>query len=1104
MKQILVFFCLLFSMVGLSTCSAGNDINKLRVNNLDTPVGIDQTPRFSWVVTAQERGEYQTAYEIEVVDEQGAEVWISGKVTSADSYQIAYNGKELKSKSAYRWRVRIWYQDDQPSEWSTWHTFETAMLSENDWKARWIKADKTEEKSDAVHVDIAFNNSVPTRFIRMDVQKLGLPVTTEGNKYRLQLSEIKVLDAEGNNLAHGKKVTISPEEKLPASWRAENLTDGNILNTSFLGATTTAQDTQTPSIPCYVEIDLGEEKDVNGVVIYPRFDMPAESDATLCANFPKDFTISVKRNNSSAWHTEYTAKDFPTPAFMVPLNPNLTAFGSSFTLSKPISKARMYASGAGHFELRINGKRVTDHVLEPGESHFPKTVLYATYDVTGLLKEGRNAVIAFVAGAQYHNPKMARYQKLTNDFGPLRFIGQLEVEYADGTTQTFASDESWKYTEKTPYTFCSWYGGEDYDANIATQESLQEGIDSWRNAVLCTEAIGKLTAQYYQPTDVVETWHPVSVKAINNGDYLLDFGQNFAGQYEFTLKGEKGQTIQMWPAELLNAQGSIDQSEIGTPVYDQYTFSGEANGETWGPTLVYHGFRYLLVKGLDKAPATDQFTAKRIRLGVEQTGSFSCSNNLLNKTHTLIVRSIASNLYNSLTDCPHREKLGWLEVPQLLYNSLTYNFDLAAWMPKIAMDTRDSQHDNGYICNVAPGFYQLDDFWGNDPSWGGSTILIPYRSYLTYGDVQTLKDQYQTMKKLMSYYQTRSSGNLVDIKTLGDWGAYDTRTSVKFTINCTYYALAKAMAEIAAIVGQSTDANYYKILANRIQAAINKEFYHSKGYYDNNTQASNAMALYYGIVDSRNRTKVLNSLVQCVKDANYHLTTGEVALKPLFMSLAENGYNDIVYKMATAEDMPSYGYFVRQGATSLPEFWDMRASQNHCMMGHLDEWFYSHLGGIRNEGLAYDSITIEPYFASDLSWVKARMNTVRGVVAVEWEKSDDNNILLNVNVPFGAKASVIVPNIFHVTEKGGGLEDTNGIQGVVQGTEHLCISLSSGSYKFQMNVRTDQIDNNIKGNQNLTSQSLIYNMKGQVVGSGDSSLKNGIYVRRGKKWAHVR
>lgn len=1104
MKHIFVFFCLL-GMISLSACSADIDINRLRVNNLDSPLGIDQTPRFSWVVATQERGGRQTAYEIEVVDEQGTEVWNSGKVSSADSYQIAYKGKELKSQSSYRWRVRIWDQNDQSTTWSAWHTFETAMLSANDWKAQWIRADETNEKEEAAQVVIAFEQSIPARYIRMDAQKLGLSVRTEANKYRLQLSEIEVLDAEGNNLALGKKATISPEESLPASWRAENLTDGRIIDNHCLGATTTAQGSQTPSVPCYAEIDLGEEKNVSSVILYPRADLPAENDASRCANFPQDFTISLKRNGESSWHAAYSAKDFPAPTFKVITITNLTAFGSSVNLAKSIRKARMYASGVGNFELRINGKRVTHHVLEPGESYFPKTVFYATYDVTNLLQKGRNAVIAFVAGAQYHNPKMDRYQKLTNNFGPLRFIGQLEVEYKDGTTQTFASDESWKCTEKTPYTFCSWYGGEDYDANRASHESLQEDMDSWPNAVLCTEPVGKLTAQFYQPTEVVETWHPVSVKPVGKDEYLVDFGQNFAGQYEFTLKGRKGQVIQMWPSELLNAQGSINQNDIGTPVYDQYTFSGEPNGETWGPTLVYHGFRYLQVKGLDKAPTADQFVAKRIRLGAEQSGSFSCSNGLLNDIHTLIVRSIASNLYNSLTDCPHREKLGWLEVPQLLFNSLAYNFDLAAWMPKIAMDTRDSQYDNGFVNNVAPGFYpQLDDFWGNDPSWGGSTILIPYRSYLAYGDVQTLKDQYQTMKKMMAYYLTRSSGNLVDIRTLGDWGAYDKRTSVKFTINCTYYALAKAMAEMAAILEQPADANYYRILANRIQGAINKEFYHSQGYYDANTQASNAMALYYGVVDERNRRKVLNSLVQCVKDANYHLTTGEVALKPLFMSLAENGYNDIVYRMATAEDMPSYGYFVRQGATSLPEFWDMQASQNHCMMGHLDEWFYSHLAGIRNEGLAYDSITIAPYFAPDLSWVKARIHTIRGEVAVEWEKNDDNTIQLHVAIPFGAAASVIVPKNYHVTEKGNSLAETKGVKGVVEEVANLRISLGSGSYSFQLKEGTDGIGSVLNESHHSTSDPLIYNMSGQVVGQNEFPPQHNIYVKRGKKWAYVK
>lgn len=376
MKQVSAFCCLLFGMMFLTACSEEIDIVYLRVNSLDVPLGIDGSPRFSWVVTSRKRGELQKAYEIEVVDEQGAVMWSSGKVLSADSYQIAYDGREIKPKSIYRWRVRIWDMDDRLSTWSAWHTFETAMLTADDWKAQWIMADEMEGGEDAARVSIVLDNPVTARFVRMDAQRLGLPVVGEAGRYRMQLSEIQVLDAEDNNLAKGKRVLVSPEEELPASWRAENLTDGGIANTPLLGATTTAQESQVPSVPCYVEIDLGEDREVSGVVIYPRMDTPAESEATSCANFPQDFTIAVKRDNSSAWHTEYTATDFAAPDFKVPSVPNLTAFGTSLSLAKPVRKARMYASGAGVFELRINGKRVTHHVLEPGESYFPKTILY--------------------------------------------------------------------------------------------------------------------------------------------------------------------------------------------------------------------------------------------------------------------------------------------------------------------------------------------------------------------------------------------------------------------------------------------------------------------------------------------------------------------------------------------------------------------------------------------------------------------------------------------------------------------------------------------------------------------------------------------------------
>ncbi len=1079
------------------------EVDRMQVNYLDNPFGIDKTPHFSWAALTQERGGIQVAYEIVVIDGSDNEVWSTGRVNSPLSYQIKYGGSELKSKSAYRWKLRIWDQNENCSDWSRWHTFETAMLSPEDWEAQWVEENPDARISKA---EITFDSPVTTRYVRLDVQKLGLPAAGEGY-YRLQLSEIEILDANGTNIAIAKPVTMNTVETIGTSWRASNLTDGYIKGSSYTGATSGVYWGGPSVTDCYVEIDLGQDMEVSSVILYPRANTPAEADKTKSCNFPSSYTISVKKSTDSQYTVKYQKVDGEAPSYMGN-NSNLCAFGKAIDIKGPVAKARMYTSGAGNFELRINGQCVTDNVLEPGESFFPKTVLYATYDVTSLLHEGKNGVIALVGGAQYHNPGLGRYQKLTNNYGTIRFIGQLEVEYKDGTTETFNTDDSWKCAFETPITFCSWYGGEDFDATSPAVNMFSDPniIDTWPNAMSCKDSIGVLKAQFYQPTKVVETWEASSVTDLGNGEYVVDFGQNFAGQYEFTLKGEKGQKIELWSAELVDEKGAIIQinSDMGSPIYDCYTFAGDSEGETWGPRLVYHGFRYLQIKGLKTAPAAKDFTAKRIRLGVEQSGNFTCSNTLLNDVHTLIHRAIQSNLYNSVTDCPHREKLGWLEVPQLLFNSLAYNFDLAAYFPKISMDTRDSQFtdgsaQDGFVCNVAPYFYRLlDDYWGKDPSWSGSTILVPYRSYIYYGDKSTLEEQYATMKRLMKYYLTRREGFLLNINTLGDWGAYDSRTSVKFTINCTYYALTKAMVEIATVLENKGDVQYYSYLANKIREELNSNFYSKNGYYDANTQAANAMALYYGIVEEENKDKVVQSLVKSVEDANYHLTTGEVASKPLFISLAENGYNDIVYKMATAEDMPSYGYFLTQGATTLPEFWDMNGSQNHCMQGHIDEWFFSHLGGIQNSGIAHDCITIAPYFAPDLTYVNADITSVRGKVKADWERKDENTIVLNVTVPFNSRAALRIPQSYTITENGKEAADIAGVSKVETDDKNTTLCIGAGTYTFMLNGTASAIKN---VNADTVASNQVYDILGRLINDkGQLPVPPGVYIMDNEKY----
>jgi alpha-L-rhamnosidase len=1016
-------------------------VESMKVNNLEAPMGIDRTPVFSWKLSATERGVTQSAYQIVVSQTDGTTLWDTGKVDGDTQSSIDYAGPALSSSTTYNWKVKVWDQDGTASQWSTSSTFETALLNTSDWKAKWISFSRPVAQYTVVPAQ-----TLTTRYIRLNATKLGLSVSGESGSYRIQLAEIEVFSS-GTNVAKGCTATITPEQTYYTMWQATNLTDGVTNSTSELGGTTTAYTTATPATAPYIIIDLGKNYTVDKVILYPRIDTPALSNSTLCANFPVDFTLSGKADGATNYTTFYTATNTPTPAY--PKTNEVPVFGKNFTITKDVKRARAYASGLGDFDMRINGQKLTDNVLEPGETDYTKTVLYATYDITDKLVKGTNTALSFIGGALYNNPGNSKYSKFNRIYGPQRFIAQLQIDYTDGTSETIVTDDTWKVNTGAT-TFSSWYGGEDYNANLYLPEMFQAGyaVDSWPNADLCTVAAGTLRAQFYPPTKVMETWKATSVSSPASGVYVVDFGQNFAGQYEFTIQQTANTVIKLYPTERLTSTGVEDQSATGSPRYDTYTFRGDAAGETWGPHFMYHGFRYLVIYGLKSAPTADMFTAKRIRSAVTQTGSVETSNTLLNNIHKIIVRATESNLYNTLTDCPHREKLGWLEVPQLMFNSISYNFDMTPWWPKVSLDTKDAQYDNGYVPNVAPHHVTFSEYWDNDPSWGGSTILVPYRSYKFYGDKSGIESAYPTMVRLMDYYKTRTSDNLLDINTLGDWGCYDKNTTVRYTINCTYYALARAMEETAGVLGKTTDETTYRQLAETIRSAINSKYY-VNGVYDAGTQADYAMALYYGIVENANRADCLSKLLATVESATYHITTGEVALKPLFMSLADGGHNDVIYKMANKTDIPSYGYFIQQGATTLPEFWDMAQSLNHCMMGHIEEWFFAGIGGIRNTSVGFRKMQIAPYFCDNLTSADVQTECGAGRIGVDWTKAD-NTISASFNVPVNTEAEIVLPlkkNAL-VTENGKEITIGNGICSISYQTDSVHIVVGSGVYNF--------------------------------------------------------
>ncbi len=1055
-KKIFFAFIFLFILVLQSGASITNVV-KLRTNNLTNPIGIDVTPVFSWQLISDTRGETQSAYQILVASSQAlldantGDVWNSGKIVSSASNNILYVGNALQSKTDYFWKVCVWNQNNEQSSWSNGSRFGMAMLQPTDWTAKWIMY-KDENKL-YPHVDVVFDEPILARYIRLNVTKIGIPVD-ENNFWRLQLAEIQVyspLDTL-NNLALNRTVTFS-NEYVAGSWKSSNLTDGIVTSTSTSsGATSNTYTSGTLTTPIYIQIDLGSEMMVNKVVLFPRNNISSKANALLVGSFPQDFSIDTKITGGIDFSIRKTIVDQPTPARVV-ANTKLPMLGKNVEITKQIKTAKFYASGLGLFDLKVNGKAVTNNVLEPGETNYAGTYLYASYDVKDLLVLGQNTLISTLGNAQYNNPSgTGRYQKLSKVYGSLKFMGQLEIVFTDGTKQTIITDESWK-NALSPITFSSWYGGEDYDARLEQPNIDQSGynLQNWTNVLLCTEKASVLKAQFYQPTTIMETWKAIKVTNPATGIYVVDFGRNFAGKYELSMKLPAGTAVQFWPSELLDASGRVTQSVIGTPVYDTYTFKGSTTNETWGPKFVYHGFRYLELRGMTSAPTADMFTAELIRSGMEKIGKFSTSNNILNQTDLIITRSMEANLYNTYTDCPTREKLGWLEVPSLLYNSTAQTYDVSAWMPKILMDIKDTQLSTGMVPTTAPEYAVFGGQFRDDSTWGGAAIMIPWQTYITYGDIRQLQNAYPTMTKLMDYFATRASGNLLNYG-LGDWGAVDKSTSVGFTVSCTYFNLANAMSNAALALGNTADATKYASLATNIKTAINTTYYKTAtGSYDSGSQAANAQAIYYGIVPDDKKATVVQNLVSSIQNVGlYHLSTGEIALKPLFLSLAQNGYNDVVYTMATQTTKPSYGYFVQSGCTTTPEFWDLSGSQNHCMMGHIQSWFYEHLGGIKNDDIAFHKFIVEPAYPIGLDSVHVETASVYGKIRSIWKRNTDQTVSQLVEVPANSNATIRLQteDIKTVKENGIALVVGNGINSFTVNNGKVEIEVGSGVYNF--------------------------------------------------------
>jgi alpha-L-rhamnosidase len=780
---------------------------------------------------------------------------------------------------------------------------------------------------------------------------------------------------------------------------------------------------------------------------------------------------------------DWAASPEPPPAInrSPPVQPRpMPLLRREFRIGKPLRRAVLSLCGLGQHELSINGRRATASVLDPGWTDYRKTALYDTLEVSHLLRPGRNALAVMLGNGFYNVEKYpGRYTKLVGSFGRPQLILQLRLSFADGTEELVVSDGQWR-AHSGPIVLSSVYGGEDFDARLEPDGWDRAGFadERWAPATEVRGPGGLLRAQAAPPITVARTLAPVACRIPRPGVFIYDLGENFAGRPVIAVRGPAGRTIKLLPGELLDAQGLVSQrsgnASPGNEVSFSYTLAG-TGVERWRPRFSYYGFRYIqiegaLPQGLAAAGEAEllEVRGEFLHARLDTTGVLDTGNPLLQRVHALILQALLSNTFSVLTDCPTREKLGWLEQTYLNADTVFYNEDAVALYEKMLGDMMDSQLADGLVPAIAPEYVAfLDADGGNSafrdsPEWGAAVVLSPWAAYCYTGDRRILETGYGAMCRYADYLTGRARAGLLDYG-LGDW--YDIGpkppgesqlTSKALTATVTYCRVLITLAAIARLLRKSADARRYSRLAVQARRALNTRLFDpATANYDRGSMTANAMPLVVGLVPQRYRAAVQHRLIADIKAHRNHVTAGDIGFHYVVLALMQAERGDVLYEILTRADPPSYGAQLARGATALTEAWDANPqhSQNHFMLGHAETWLYGGLAGIRIDmhRAPEERIRIAPQPVAGIDAAAARYHSALGMVASAWRK-ESGKLVLHVEVPPGAKARMELPasTATGIRESGKPLHQARGIHRVREAARKVFVTVGSGVFELEL------------------------------------------------------
>ena len=1074
---------------------------RLRVEYLDRPVGLDVAkPRFSWIVNDDRRGARQTAYQLQVAASseqlQGGTtgLWDTKTVGSDRSVGIVYEGPPLESRKRYWWRVRLWDKDGKPTAYSEPTYWETGLLNRSEWLAKWVGIpdqssafrDKVDDVKWVWHAEPTPGDPPQAdRWFRAEVEVKNKPIRAA----HLLLAVDNSLTAFVNGQQVGQHGGWQGFARIPIH---ERLTPGK-------------------NVVGIVANNAGGPAALAAIV------QVAYADGEVQRNLAGPGWVSSARE-VTGWLTKDFVPGAQWTAVKLVANygegpwgrPGIAGVGGpasylrkEFTVARQIKEARLYATALGSYRIHINGRRVGNDILTPEWTDYKKRAIYQTYDVTAHLKQGGNAIAAIVGDGWYASGLGWNLQRYNFGDPPVRLLAQMHVSYVDGTEDVIATDRSW-HGAHGPILRSELYAGETYDATkelagwdrpggvrrmtddgrrfsrqsaVGSRQRLRStthaalsGIrhpstvigqpsDSWEPVNEYPDPEIPLEGQHSPTIQVTHELKPLSVNSPAPGVYVFDLGQNMVGWARLKVKGPRGSTVRLRFAELLQPSGQVYVENLrAAEATDRYTLKGQGT-ETWEPHFTYHGFRYVEVTGYPGTPGADAITGRVFYSAMPTTLKLTTSSELVNKIQKIVLWGQMGNHHSVPTDCPQRdERLGWMGDATAFARTACYNMDMAAFYSKWLKDVADAQSREGGFSDVAPRVVDMAD---GAPAWGDAGIIVPYETYRAYGDTRVIERMWNPMEAWMNYIHSANPNYLWLNRRnndFGDWVPAESETPKDLIATAFWAYDAKLMTIMARAIGRTEDSAKYAALFENIKNAFAKQFVKPDGVIGNGSQTCYVLALFFDLVPSNLRTAAVNHLVKDIERRNAHLSTGFLGTPYLLPVLSDNGRNDVAYRLLLNDDYPSWGYMIKNGATTVWERWNSDKegpamnSRNHYAFGSVGQWMYGYLAGIDTSPTSpgFKSIVIRPRPGNGVTSARAEYDSVHGKIVSDWAALPDGAFTLNVTIPANTAATVYIPvgEKSRVTESGKLPDSRQGIRFLQFDQGAAVYAVPAGSYKF--------------------------------------------------------